>query len=60
MRLIEGRFDWEGRLEVCFGQRWGTIGSDGWTQTNNEIVCQDLGYTDPETGRKNAALLKKF
>ena len=52
--------DWEGRLEVCFGQRGGTVGSDRWTQANNEIVCCDLGYTEPETGRKNATLVKLF
>ena len=47
---MEGEYEWEGRLEVCFDQRWGTIGSDGWTQTNNEVICHDLGYTVPETG----------
>ena len=50
VRLMEGEFEWEGRLEMCFGQRWGTINSDGWTSTNSEIVCQDLGYTVPDTG----------
>ena len=51
VRLIEGEFEWEGSLEVCFGQRWGTVGSDGWTQTNSQIVCNDLGYTEPDIGR---------
>ena len=46
---MEGEFEWEGRLEVCFGQRWGTVGSDEWTQTNNEIVCNNLGYTKHDT-----------
>ena len=44
----------EGRLEICFGQRWGTVGSDGWNQTNAEIVCQGLGYTD--SGRHGTTL----
>ena len=47
---MEGEFEWEGRLEVCFGQRWGTVRSDGWTQANSEIICHDLGYTVPEIG----------
>ena len=47
---MEGEFEWEGRLEVCFGQRWGTVSSDGWTETNSQVVCNDLGY-DPDTGR---------
>ena len=49
VRLMEGEFEWEGRLEVCFGQRWGTVSSDGWTETNSQVVCNDLGY-DPDTG----------
>ena len=45
IRLMEGDYsEIEGRLEVCFGRRWGTIGSDGWTQTNTQIACNDLGY----------------
>ena len=41
---MEGEFEWEGRLEVCFGQRWGTVSSDGWTETNSHVICNDLGY----------------
>ena len=44
MRLLEGESEWEGRLEVCFSRRWGTVSSDGWTQTNTQVVCNDLGY----------------
>ena len=44
VRLVEGEFEWEGRLEVCFGQRWGTISGDGWTEINSRVVCNDLGY----------------
>ena len=44
VRLVEGESEWEGRLEVCFSRRWGTVGSDGWTQTNAQVVCNDLGY----------------
>ena len=50
MRLMEGRSEWEGRLEICLSQRWGTVGNDGWTDTNSQIVCSDLGYTEPDTG----------
>ena len=41
---MEGRTEWEGRLEVCFSQRWGTVSSDGWTLANAQVVCKDLGY----------------
>ena len=41
---MEGESAWEGRLEVCFSQRWGTVSSDGWSHTNTRVVCNDLGY----------------
>ena len=41
---MEGESEWEGRLEVCFSQRWGTVGSDGCTQTNTQVVCNGHGY----------------
>ena len=44
LRLMEGKSEYEGRLEVCFNRRWGTFGSDGWTEINTQVVCNDLGY----------------
>ena len=48
VRLVEGKTDLkgqlEGRLEVCTGQRWGTVSSDGWTDNEAHVVCRDMGY----------------
>ena len=44
VRLVDGATDVEGRVEICFSRRWGTIGGDGWTQTESTVVCNDLGY----------------
>lgn len=44
VRLVEGKTVLEGRLEVCLGQRWGTVSSNGWTMANTQVVCRDLGY----------------
>ena len=44
MRLVGGESEFEGRVEVCLNNRWGTVSSDGWTQNNTEVVCNDLGY----------------
>jgi len=44
VRLLEGETEWEGRLEVCLGRRWGTVSSDGWSTTDAQVVCRDLGY----------------
>ena len=44
IRLMEGEGEWEGRLEICYNERWGTVGGDKWTQTNSDVVCKALGY----------------
>ena len=44
VRLVGGEKETEGRVEVCFSKRWGTIGGDGWTQTESNVICNDLGY----------------
>ena len=41
---MEGKSETEGRLEICFGRRWGTVSSDGWSETEAQVVCRDLGY----------------
>ena len=44
IRLVEGKDQYEGRLEVCYTGRWGTVGADEWTETNSRVVCNSLGY----------------
>ena len=41
---MEGDNQLEGRLEVCYSGRWGTVGADEWTETNSRVVCNSLGY----------------
>ena len=41
---MDGVTDTEGRVEVCFSERWGTINGDGWSQTESTVLCNDLGY----------------
>ena len=48
VRLVDGQSAYEGRVEVCIGQRWGTVCNTGWSTEDSEVVCQQLGY--PPTG----------
>ncbi|XP_028833197.1 neurotrypsin isoform X2 [Denticeps clupeoides] len=43
-RLRGGTSGFEGRLEVYYGGRWGTVCDDDWTDTNTLVVCRQLGY----------------
>ena len=49
VRLVDGGTEVEGRVEICFSRRWGTISGDGWTLTESSVVCNDLGY-EPSNG----------
>ncbi|CAH1239245.1 MALRD1 [Branchiostoma lanceolatum] len=41
--FVQWRFD-EGRVEIYYNHRWGTICNIGWTQTSADVVCAQLGY----------------
>ncbi|XP_062864780.1 neurotrypsin isoform X2 [Trichomycterus rosablanca] len=44
VRLVGGAGGFEGRLEVHHRGRWGTVCAGGWTSTNTQVVCRQLGY----------------
>ncbi|XP_034146892.1 neurotrypsin isoform X2 [Esox lucius] len=44
VRLAGGRESSEGRLEVFYRGQWGTVCDDGWTDSNTQVVCRQLGY----------------
>ena len=45
IKLVGGRFDIEGRVELCgHNYRWGTICDSGFGDKEADVVCRQLGY----------------
>ena len=44
VRLVGGLSAYEGRVELCHNQRWGTVCDDGWSTFDVQAVCRQLGY----------------
>ena len=44
IRLVGGTKDYEGRLEVCINQVWGTVCGIYWDSVDTKVACRQLGY----------------
>ena len=51
IRLIGGSNSYEGRVEVCNNNAWGTVCDDFWGTADANVACRQLGYSD--TGMLN-------
>ena len=50
LRLEGGSNEYEGRVEICINQVWGTICSGSsysrWGVTDGRVVCKQLGHQE--------------
>ncbi|KAF0300654.1 Protein bark beetle [Amphibalanus amphitrite] len=44
VRLVGGRTEREGRLQVLIDNEWGTVCSRGWSILNAALVCRQMGW----------------
>ena len=51
IRLVNGKSEMEGRVEVCSSRRWGTVCDSYWTDNHTAVVCRQLGFSDIIGGR---------
>ena len=46
IRLVGGVAENLGRVEICFGNLWGSVCDDGFDSNEAQVVCRQLGYTN--------------
>ena len=45
LRLVDGDVAHEGRVEICYDNRWGTVCHDEWSSEDAAVACRKLGYS---------------
>ena len=45
IRLVEGSYNWEGRVEIYWSGTWGAISGSSWTAAEAGVVCRQLQHS---------------
>ena len=43
--LVRGNANYEGTVQFCRGNQWGTVCDEGWGVDEATVVCQQLGLS---------------
>ena len=46
IRLMGGTTRYEGRVELCWNEMWGTICDGFWSTNDANVACKQLGFLD--------------
>lgn len=45
LRLVFGRSEYEGNVEVCINESWAAICDSQWSNVEAAVVCRQMGYS---------------
>ena len=58
VRLIGGTSVYNGRVEMCFNNTWGTVCDRDWDEQDAAVVCKQLGFST--TGKRIVLVMQQL